>query len=146
MLRRASYLFFAISEDGRKAVDLVRPKLAFLLRNKLLKENIAVTGVPVDQERIIDAISRRGMDEAARLVSDDAVEAFSICGTAKSCSERLEAFIESGINEPVLMVMGEKPDTPNRTQSLKRLFVRRIASSPRAASRSWRRLTPSSRN
>jgi 5,10-methylenetetrahydromethanopterin reductase len=109
-LRRASYLFFAVSEDGRKAVDLVRPKLAFLLRNRALKENIAVTGVPVDQDRIIDAISRRDMEEAARLVSDDAVEAFSICGTTRSCSDRLAAFIDSGINEPVLMVMGERPE------------------------------------
>lgn len=106
-LRAASYLFFAISKDKKKAIDLVRPKLAFLLRNRLLKDNIIASGVFVDQERIIDAISRRDMDEAARLVSDDAVEAFSICGTPTDCHDRLSAFIDSGINEPVLMVMGE---------------------------------------
>jgi 5,10-methylenetetrahydromethanopterin reductase len=109
-LRRASYLFFAVSEDGKKAVDLIRPKLAFLLRNTALKENIAITGVPVDQDRIVDAISRRDLAEATRLVSDDAVEAFSICGTPRACHDRLEAFIDSGINEPVLMVVGEKPE------------------------------------
>jgi len=109
-LRRASYLFFAISEDGKKARDLVRPKLAFLLRNKALKENIATTGVPIDQEQIIAAISRRDMAEATRLVSDDAVEAFSIAGTPNACRERLQTFIDSGIDEPVLMVMGERPE------------------------------------
>lgn len=109
-LRRASYLFFAVSEDGKKALDLVRPKLAFLLRNKALKENIATTGVPIDQEQIIAAISRRDMTEATRLVSDDAVEAFSIAGTPNACRERLQTFIDSGIDEPVLMVMGEKPE------------------------------------
>lgn len=109
-LRRASYLFFAVSEDGKKAVDLVRPKLAFLMRNKAMKDNIAVTGVPVDQDRIIAAISRRDLAEATSLVSDDAVEAFSICGTSRACRDRLEAFVDSGIDEPVLMVMGEKPE------------------------------------
>lgn len=109
-LRRASYLFFAVSEDGKTAFDLVRPKLAFLLRNKALKENIETTGVPIDQERIIDAISRRDMAEATRLVSDDAVEAFSIAGTPRACRDRLQAFIDSGINEPVLMVMGERAE------------------------------------
>src|SRR5258708_257660 len=109
-LRRASYLFFAVSEDGKKAVDLVRPKLAFLLRNRALKDNVAVTGVPVDQDRIIDAISRRDLAEAARLVSDDAVEAFSICGTTRACRDRLAAFVDSGINQPVLIVMGQKPE------------------------------------
>jgi alkanesulfonate monooxygenase SsuD/methylene tetrahydromethanopterin reductase-like flavin-dependent oxidoreductase (luciferase family) len=109
-LRRASYLFFAVSEDGRKAVELVRPKLAFLLRNRALKDNIAMTGIPVDQERIIDAISRRDLVEAARLVSDDAIEAFGICGTVRACRDRLATYIDSGINEPVLMVLGEKPE------------------------------------
>lgn len=110
VLRRASYLFFAVSQDGKTAFDLVRPKLAFLLRNKALKENIEMTGVPIDQERIIDAISRRDMAEATRLVSDDAVEAFSIAGTPRACRDRLQAFIDSGIDEPVLMVMGERPE------------------------------------
>ena len=109
-LRRASYLFFAISQDGKTAFDLVRPKLAFLLRNKALKDNIALTGLPIDQERIIDAISRRDLAEATRLVSDDAIEAFSICGTPRACRDGLQTFIDSGIDEPVLMVMGAKPE------------------------------------
>jgi 5,10-methylenetetrahydromethanopterin reductase len=109
-LRRAAYLFFAVSEDGKKAFELVRPKLAFLLRNRALKDNIAIAGVPVDQDRIIDAISRRNLDEAARLVSDDAIEAFSICGTTRACHDRLAAYLDCGIDEPVLMVMGQQPE------------------------------------
>jgi 5,10-methylenetetrahydromethanopterin reductase len=106
-LRRAAYLFFAVAEDGRRAMDLVRSKLAFVLRNRALKANIDATGVPVDQERIIEAISRRDMDAATALVSDDAVEAFGVCGTAKDCDARLDAFLDAGIEEPVLMILGE---------------------------------------
>ncbi len=109
-LHHAAYLYFAVSEDGRKAFDLVRPKLAFLLRNKALKANLDMTGVPVDQERIMAAISRRDLEEAARLVSDDAVEAFAICGTPRACRDRLQVFLDSGIDEPVLMVAGDKTE------------------------------------
>ena len=106
-LRRAAYLFFAVSQDGRRAMDLVRSKLAFVMRNRALKANIEATGVPVDQERIIEAISRRDMDGATALVSDDAVEAFGVCGTPKDCDARLDAFLDAGIEEPVLMILGE---------------------------------------
>jgi 5,10-methylenetetrahydromethanopterin reductase len=109
-LRRAAYLYLAVSDDGKRAFDLVRPKIAFLMRNTALKANVDLTGVPVDQERIIAAISRRDLDEATRLVSDDAVEAFSICGTPRVCRDRLQAFLDSGIDEPVLMVVGERPE------------------------------------
>jgi 5,10-methylenetetrahydromethanopterin reductase len=109
-LRHASYLYLAVSEDGKKAFDIVRPKLAFLLRNKALRANLEITGVPVDQERIMAAISRRDLDEATRLVSDDAVEAFSICGTPRACRDRLKDFVDSGIDEPVLLVAGEKAE------------------------------------
>ena len=105
-LRRAAFILFAVSADGRTAVELVRAKLAFLLRNRALSANIAETGLQVDQERIMDAISRRSFDEAASLVSDEAVEAFSVCGTPKACQDRLQAFLDAGVTEPVLMVQG----------------------------------------
>ena len=109
-LRRAAYLIFAVSDDGRTAVEVARAKLAFLLRNKALAESIAATGLPVDQEKIMEAVSRRAMSEAIRLVSDDAVEAFSVAGTPTACRDRLEAFIDAGITEPILMIQGDGPE------------------------------------
>lgn len=105
-LRRAAYLFFAVSEDSATARDLVRPKLAFLFRNEKLAPAIAATGVPVDQAAIMEAISRRDMDAAAALVSDDAVDAYAVAGTPGECHARIDAFLEAGIDEPVLMVLG----------------------------------------
>ena len=58
----------------------------------------------------MDAVSRRDLDEAARLVSDDAVEAFSVAGTPAACRDRLEAFARSGVDEPVLMIQGDGPE------------------------------------
>lgn len=105
-LRRAAYIYAAISADGREAVDLVREKLAFLMRNKYLAENLAHSGLRIDQEAIIAAISRRDFAAAAKLVPDDAVEAFAVAGTPRHCRDRLATYVEMGVAEPVLAILG----------------------------------------
>ena len=62
--RRAGYLFFGTSRDPKEAVDAVRQKLAFVMRNKFLAANIKASGIAVDQEAVMAAIARR--DIAAR--------------------------------------------------------------------------------
>jgi len=109
-VRRAAYLFLAVSEDGAAARDLVRAKLAFLFLNDKLAANIEATGVAVDQAAIIEAISRRDMQGAAALVSDEAVAAYAVAGTPAECNARIDAFLDAGIDEPVLMVLGEREE------------------------------------
>lgn len=106
-LRRAGYLYFAVSQDERRAVETVRGKLAFLLRNRYLDENIAHSGIPIDQVAIIAAVGRRDLEAAARLVPDEAVEAFAVCGTPARCREQLEAYLRAGLEEPVLLLVGD---------------------------------------
>jgi len=109
-VRRAGYLFFMASRDERRAVETVRRKLAFVFRNRYLDENLARSSVPVDQPAIIAAIARRDLDAAARLVSDEAVETFAVCGTPARCRARLAAFLEAGLEEPVLTLLGDAED------------------------------------
>jgi 5,10-methylenetetrahydromethanopterin reductase len=104
--RRAGYLFFGVSHDAREAVDAVRQKLAFVMRNKFLAANIKASGIAIDQEAVIAAIARRDIAGAAALVPDEAVEAFAIAGTPQHCTKRLQDFIEAGLNEPVLGLLG----------------------------------------
>jgi alkanesulfonate monooxygenase SsuD/methylene tetrahydromethanopterin reductase-like flavin-dependent oxidoreductase (luciferase family) len=104
--RRAGYLFFAASHDAKQAINAVRQKLAFVMRNKFLGANIKASGIPVDQEAVIAAIARRDIAGAAALVPDEAVEAFGIAGTPQYCTKRLHDFIDAGINEPVLGLLG----------------------------------------
>jgi 5,10-methylenetetrahydromethanopterin reductase len=105
-LRRAGYLFFGVSHDPREAIDAVRQKLAFVMRNRFLAANIKASGIPIDQEAVIAAIARREIAAASALVPDEAVEAFGIAGTPQHCSRRLRDFIDAGINEPVLGLLG----------------------------------------
>jgi 5,10-methylenetetrahydromethanopterin reductase len=104
--RRAGYLFFGASHNPKEAVDAVRQKLAFVMRNKFLSSNIKASGIPIDQEAVIAAIARRDIAAAAALVPDEAVEAFGIAGTPQHCAARLRDFIDAGINEPVLGLLG----------------------------------------
>jgi 5,10-methylenetetrahydromethanopterin reductase len=104
--RRAGYLFFGVSHEAKKAIDAVRQKLAFVMRNKFLAANIEASGIPIDQEAVIAAISRRDIAEATALVPDAAVEAFGIAGTPQHCRRRLRDFIEAGLDEPVLGILG----------------------------------------
>ena len=105
-LRRAGYLFFSVSHNVKEALDAVREKLAFVMRNKFLGANIKVSGIPVDQEAVIAAIARRDIAGAAALIPDEAVGAFAIAGTPQHCSERLRDFVDAGLNEPVLGLLG----------------------------------------
>src|SRR5262249_25726535 len=74
--RRAGYLFFGTSRNRKEALDAVRQKLAFVMRNKFLGANIKASGIAVDQEAVIAAIAQRDLAAASALVPDEAVEAF----------------------------------------------------------------------
>ena len=104
--RRAGYLFFGTSRQPKEAVEAVRQKLAFVMRNKFLAANIKASGIPVDQEAVMAAIARRDIAGAAALVPDEAVEAFSIAGSPEHCTRRLRDFIDAGLREPVLGLIG----------------------------------------
>jgi 5,10-methylenetetrahydromethanopterin reductase len=105
-LRRAGYIFFGASENAREAIDAVRNKLAFVMRNKFLAQNIKDSGIPVDQEAVIAAIAKRDLKGAAALIPDEAVEAFGIAGTPEHCLKRLRDFVDAGVEEPVLSLVG----------------------------------------
>lgn len=107
---RASFIYLSVSENGRDAVDDLRRKLAFLFRSKQHAANIASSGLPIDHEAIIDAVARRDLDEAARLVPDEAVDAFCVGGTPRNCRDRLEKYLAAGIDEPVLQISGKTED------------------------------------
>lgn len=109
-IRTASYIFFLACEDERAAMEKVRRKLAFVMRNRFIDDNIRFSGIPIDQEALIAAISRRDIDAAARLVPDEAVEAFAVWGSRRRCAAQLERYIAAGIREPVLLLAGEASD------------------------------------
>ena len=114
-LRTAAFIHFSVSKDGKKAREDVRKKLAFLFRNRLMAENIAASGIPIDQDAIVNAIAARDIEKAATFVPDDAIDAFGVAGTIKECIKSLEAYVATGLNEPVIQVAG---DEASKSQAL----------------------------
>jgi alkanesulfonate monooxygenase SsuD/methylene tetrahydromethanopterin reductase-like flavin-dependent oxidoreductase (luciferase family) len=109
-LAAAGYISFAASADGRRAVEAVRAKLAFLLRNRYIDDSIAHSGIRIDQAAIIEAMAKRDYEYATRLVPDEAVEAFGVAGTVQQCCDRLLKYREAGLDELVLLLAGSIED------------------------------------
>jgi len=105
-VRKAGFVYFACSRDGVTAVNSNKRKLAFLFRNRAQADNIASVGIDIDHARIMELVRERKLDEAARLVPDEAVPQFSVAGTPDQCREQLQAYIDAGVDEPVIEVSG----------------------------------------
>ena len=103
---RAAFAYFGT--DAPDSFEGVRRKLAYLLRNRLMAENLALSGLEIDQAAIIDCVSRRDLEGAARLVPDAAVEAFAVAGSLERCRDRAQAFFAAGIDE-LLINVGSTP-------------------------------------
>lgn len=114
-LRKAAYIYTAVSDDGKSAITALRAKIAFLMRNKLIAANVEASGIDIDLEAIRASMARRDMVEAARLVPEEAVAAFACGGTLADCRQRLEQYVAAGIEEPVLVLVG---DDANREKPL----------------------------
>lgn len=107
---KSAYVYFLASGSPKGGFETIRGKLAFLMRNRYIDDALAHSGIPIDQPAIIDAIARRDFAEASRLVPDEAVEAFSITGTARQCQDGIARFVAAGITEIVLILVGDAAD------------------------------------
>ena len=106
-MRRAAYLYIAVDSDRRAAIDLLRPRIAFMMRNDFVAPSVEGSGIPIDRDAVKEAISRRDMKAAADLIPDEAVEAFGICGTPEDCERRISEYEAAGIDEAVLLIVGD---------------------------------------
>jgi 5,10-methylenetetrahydromethanopterin reductase len=109
-VRKAGFVYFSCTEDGTTAIEANKRKLAFLFRNSAQAENIASVGIPIDHEAIVDLVRRRELDRAARLVPSEAVAQFSVAGTPDQCRAGLQAYIDAGVDEPVIEVSGTEEE------------------------------------
>lgn len=103
---RAAFAYFGTDESA--SFEGVRRKLAYLFRNRLMAENIRMSGIPIEQAAIIDCISRNDLDAATRLVPDAAVDAFAVTGNRDKCIATVRRFFDAGVDE-LLINVGASP-------------------------------------
>jgi 5,10-methylenetetrahydromethanopterin reductase len=109
-VRTASYISFLAAPDRADAINRVKKQLSFMLRNKFLQENVALSGISVDQDAIVAAMSARDFETAQRLVPDEAAERFAVAGTVRDCCDRLQHYADAGLQELVLLMAGTQDD------------------------------------
>jgi 5,10-methylenetetrahydromethanopterin reductase len=109
-VRKAGFINFNVSKDGKAAKNALLRKLAFLFRSKGHSENIKSSGLDIDHQGIIDALSRRDLDGAARLLPEKAATVFGVAGTPAECSELLEGYLAMGLTEPIIEISGRGED------------------------------------
>lgn len=105
-VRKAGFVYFACSEDGVTAIESNRLKLAFLFRNSAQAANIRSIGIPIDHEAIMELVRNRELEEAAKLIPAEAVAQFSVAGTPDACRAGLQAYVDAGVDEPIIEVTG----------------------------------------
>ncbi len=111
-LKVTSLLPTAVAKTRAEALDRMRPGLAlyagfFPRYNKL----IASHGFEDEAAMIAEAWSRGDQKAAIAAVSDAMVDATSVAGTPEECREKLQAYRESGLDEPIISPFARGPDS-----------------------------------
>ena len=109
-VRKAGFVYFACSRNGTDAIETNREKLAFLFRSAHQAENLATVDLPIDHAAIMALVKKRDIPGAARLVPVDAVRQFSVAGTPEQCHDGLQAYIDAGVDEPIIEVSGTEEE------------------------------------
>jgi alkanesulfonate monooxygenase SsuD/methylene tetrahydromethanopterin reductase-like flavin-dependent oxidoreductase (luciferase family) len=79
-------------------------------------------GFGAEADRIRAAFQARDRDGAARLVTDEMVDAMTITGTAQQCRDQMQAFFAAGVQE-IRLVFNE-PDRDAYLRALRALAPR----------------------
>jgi 5,10-methylenetetrahydromethanopterin reductase len=79
------------------SVDAMRRGLAFYCASDHYLHIADISGLGHQARRVKEVWETRDYKAAAGLVSDELVEAFSLCGTPEQCRKRLRSMIEQGV-------------------------------------------------
>jgi 5,10-methylenetetrahydromethanopterin reductase len=98
----AAYTSFSVHEDLKKATKAATPVVAFIVagspRQVLERHDINLRKA----EEIREALKTNDWGRAFGGVSQEMIEAFSVCGTPDMCVERINQLLKSGISQFVV--------------------------------------------
>ena len=90
-----------VTDDVAAARDRERPHIAFYLGGMgvFYHQYMHRIGFGAEADRVRHAWEGRDRDGAARLVTDEMVDAVTIIGTPRRCREQMQAFFDAGVQE-----------------------------------------------
>jgi alkanesulfonate monooxygenase SsuD/methylene tetrahydromethanopterin reductase-like flavin-dependent oxidoreductase (luciferase family) len=83
--------------DDAASVDAMRRGLAFYCAAEQYLHIADVSGFGAQARKVRDVWQTRDYDAAARLVTDEMVAAFSVCGSREHCREQLRWLLDNGV-------------------------------------------------
>ena len=97
-----------VTDDAGTARDRERPHIAFYIGGMGVFYHAYMhrIGFGAEADRVRAAYQARDRDGAARLVTDEMVDAMTIIGTPKQCRDQIERFFAAGVHE-VRLVFNE---------------------------------------
>src|SRR5258705_2989523 len=107
-----------VTDDVAAARDRERPHIAFYIGGMgvFYHQYMRRIGFGAEADRVREAFQARERDRAAKLVTDEMVDAMTILGSPKQCRDQIQRFFEAGVQE-VRLVLHE----PNKDAYLKAL-------------------------
>ena len=90
-----------VSNDPAASRDRERPHLAFYIggMGTFYHEYMHRIGFGAEADRVRAAFQARDRDGAARLVTDELVDAVTIIGTPQQCRDRMQQYFDAGVTE-----------------------------------------------
>src|SRR5262245_8849037 len=97
-----------VTDDVKAARDRERPHIAFYIGGMgvFYHQYMHRIGFGPDADRVRAAFAAKDRDGAARLVTDEMVDAVSIIGTPQQCRDQMQRFVDAGVQE-VRLVFNE---------------------------------------
>jgi alkanesulfonate monooxygenase SsuD/methylene tetrahydromethanopterin reductase-like flavin-dependent oxidoreductase (luciferase family) len=99
-------LICAVSDsEPEKAKERAAKTLAFYIAvGKYYRDFIAKNGYQKEVAKITEEYKKNGGDAAGGQVTQEMLEALTVCGTKKECRDSLARFVAAGVNLPILQV------------------------------------------
>jgi len=99
-----------VTDDVAAARNRERPHIAFYIGGMgvFYHQYMHRIGFGADADRVREAFAAKDRDRAAKLVTDEMVDAMTILGTPAQCREQIQRFFDAGVQE-VRLVFNE-PD------------------------------------
>jgi 5,10-methylenetetrahydromethanopterin reductase len=95
-----------VANDVEAAIDRLRPRVTIMAGGAYAEELIPVFGLDPQEVMPLRAAVRARDPDAARLVTDEMVRAFTVVGPAGHVAERLEQMAEAGAGRVIITTGG----------------------------------------
>jgi 5,10-methylenetetrahydromethanopterin reductase len=103
-----------VDDDVEAAIERLRPRCTVMAGGAYAEDLIPVFGLDRREVLPLRAAVRARDPDAARLVTDDMVRAFTVAGPAGAVAERLDEMSEAGVDRVILSTGGRSVEEAAR--------------------------------